>query len=86
MRGHADVRTIYLKRLEEQIGGAFVGPLFSRDQLQGRVEYVCHINRQRRRTLERSFGAIHWDTVKLQAIARGLMVCKTLRRITASCV
>jgi RNA-directed DNA polymerase len=88
VHGHLDPITDYVRRLEEQLethhdlglGREFIGPLFTRDQMRGRVEYVCAINPNRARALRQRLGVINWDVVKANAIDRRLMVCrKTLK-------
>jgi RNA-directed DNA polymerase len=90
-RGHLDVKREYLNRLHDQIeehrqlalGQQFRGPLFTREQLHGRIEYVSMVNAHRRRSLRQRFASIDWDGVRAHATDRGLLVArKVLRRIT----
>lgn len=84
VRGHLDVTDDYVRRLESHIdahrvlglGGEFTGVLFTRDQLTGRVEYVCSINPGRSKPLRRRLGLIDWERVVEHAADRGLMVCR----------
>jgi RNA-directed DNA polymerase len=84
IRGHLDPTADYIHRLEAQLeshrklgqGDQLVGPLFTKQQLRGRVEYVCAINRNRSRTLRQKFGLIDWSAVEAIAVDRGLIVCR----------
>lgn len=79
--GHPDVMKEYLRELERQIedhrslgeGEAFLGPYFTRDQILGRVRYVCWINPRRRKKLFSLFQMIPWRKVQEQANGRGLV-------------
>jgi RNA-directed DNA polymerase len=92
LRGHLDPTSDYIDRLEAQLeahrafgaGGELIGPLFTQDQLRGRVEYVCAINPNRARSLRQRLGNVNWDAVKENAITGGRMVCrKVLRPVLA---
>ena len=74
----------YLNRLEPVLashmslsrGQDFDGPLFTQDQLAGRVAYVGAINPDRRRVLRQRLSAIDWDALTQHATDRGLVVCR----------
>jgi hypothetical protein len=82
--GHPDVRREYLDELNRQlddagklaIGGDFNGPYFTRDQLAGRIQFVCWINPGRRRVLVSKFNSISWKSVAKEAAIRRLVAAK----------
>jgi hypothetical protein len=84
LRGHLDAAAEYVRRLEEHLeahrllglGHDSAGPLFTEDQLRGRVAYVCAVNCHRSRILRQRLGQIDWPNVKVNAISRGLIVCR----------
>lgn len=84
IKGHLDPTADYVHQLEEQLeahrkfgqGDQLVGPLFTKQQLRGRVEYVCAINPNRSYILRQRFGLIDWIAVEAIALDRGLMVCR----------
>jgi hypothetical protein len=83
-----DVTHEYIQRLEHQLeshrrlgqNDDFAGPLFTCDQLKGRVEYVCWINRRRSKELRRRFALIDWHGVHTHATQRGILVSRKLLR------
>lgn len=86
-RGHPDVRQEYLAELERQIrdarnladGRPFQGPYYTRDQIAGRLNFVCWVNPGRRRTLRNKFRAVRWD--KAWARSHELGLCKTIKEL-----
>ncbi len=82
--GHFDVRHEYLAELERQIadatrlaaGGDFQGPYYTKNQIWGRIQFICWVNPSRRRILMRKFRAIKWDKVQQEAINRRLLATK----------
>jgi hypothetical protein len=82
--GHPDVRREYLDELERQLddanslgrGGEFTGPYYTRNQIAGRVRFVCWINPGRRRQLSVKFGAVTWNQVSSEAVKRRLVVAR----------
>jgi hypothetical protein len=89
-RGHLDVQREYVVELERQIhdakqlglGGHFVGPYFTEQQIQGRLQFVCWVNPRRKISLQRLFRSVQWQRVSEQALALGLVQCK--KRLTAA--
>jgi hypothetical protein len=88
--GHLDPVADYLQRLQATLeahrmlglNGPFDAQLCTEAQLQGRVNYVCSINRNRRRSLRSLLGSINWERVQRNALERGLIIShKRLRRI-----
>ena len=89
-RGHLDVSRKYFDDLCRILcdlrtlgyGGEFTGAYYTLGQVWGRVQFVCWVNRGRRRQLRRLFASVPWKKVRDEAKQRGLVVCKkTLERI-----
>ena len=83
-RGHPDVRREYLDELDRQLddainlanGREFAGPYFTRNQIAGRLQFVCWINPGRRRSLLAKFNTVPWQNAKEEAARRKLVVAK----------
>lgn len=82
--GKPDVAREYVAELERQISdatslaadGPFQGPFFTKDQIRGRVSFVCRIRPGRRFQLWRRFQAVPWDAAWEVGLNRGLVVCR----------
>lgn len=80
-RGHIDVKRDFICELERQIADArnlaagrhFDGPYYTRGQVEGRVRFVCWVNRGRRQPLLRAFSSVRWAQVHANAAALGLV-------------
>jgi RNA-directed DNA polymerase len=81
---HPDVRREFIAELERELqdagrlggGGQFTGPYFTRNQIAGRIQFVCWVNPSRRKRLLSSFYRVPWEKVELEADARGLVASK----------
>jgi RNA-directed DNA polymerase len=79
--GHPDVRREYLEELERQLedlkqlagGGEFCGPYYTRNQVAGRVQFVCWVNPSRRKKMLGAFARVPWQKVEQEAELRGLV-------------
>ncbi len=79
-----DVQAGYVERLMTHLtrhnnygrGGELLGPLFTRGQLAGRIEYVCSINGKWKRHLRPRLGSIDWPTVMTRAELERLVICR----------
>ncbi len=89
-RGHIDVSRRYYDKLCVLLanlqslgeGGDFPSPYYTSAQVRGRIEFVSWVNRGRRPHLMKLYRAVDWKRVRIEAEARGLVVCKkTLRPI-----
>ncbi|MCH8824517.1 MAG: RNA-directed DNA polymerase [Planctomycetes bacterium] len=86
-RGHTDVRQEYITELERQIkdarnladGRPFEGPYYTRDQIAGRLNFVCWVNPGRRRSLKNKFRAVQWNNVLIRSQELGLF--KTIKEL-----
>lgn len=82
--GRLDVQVDYVDRLIGHLvrhndygrGGELGGPLFTREQLAGRVEYVCNINSKWKRHLRPRLGSIDWPSVMMRAEHGGHVICR----------
>jgi hypothetical protein len=86
-RGRLDAQREYIQELSRQLrdavvlaggGEGFQGPYFTRDQILGRIFFVCHINPHHRRILMRRYRAIDWRAVAREAEARGLIAYRKI--------
>jgi hypothetical protein len=83
-KGHPDVRREYLAELDRQLddannpanGREFNGPYYTRNQIAGRVQFVCWINRGRKRKLAAKYNSIPWRKVEIEAVRRELVAAK----------
>jgi hypothetical protein len=88
--GHPDVRKEYLAELDRQLSAAndlangreFHGLYFTRNQIAGRIRFVCWINPNRRKRLLQKFNSISWSKVAKEAASRGLVAAK--KRLVAA--
>jgi hypothetical protein len=80
--GHLDVRREYVENLGERMsqlaalarGEAFVGEYVTRDQLAGRIRFVCWVNPGRGRALWREFERLNWKAIENEAAKRRFVV------------
>lgn len=83
-KGHPDVRREYLEELNRQLDDVnslandreFVGPYFTRNQLAGRVRFICWINPGRSERLLSKLNSIPWSKAAKEAASRGLVAAK----------
>ena len=74
----------YLNELNRQLldhlhlsrGEDFHGPLYSDEQLRGRINFVGWVRKSRKERLIREFAAIQWAELWKNADALGLVVAK----------
>ncbi len=79
-----DVHPEYLNELNRQLldhlhlsrGEDFHGPLYSDEQLRGRINFVGWVRKSRKERLIREFAAIQWAELWKNADALGLVVAK----------
>jgi hypothetical protein len=82
--GHPDVGRKYLEELDRQLDDAnnlangrhFVGPYYTRNQISGRVRFVCWVNPGRQRALLSKLNSIAWDKAAKEAARLKLVVAK----------
>jgi RNA-directed DNA polymerase len=82
--GHPDVGRKYLQELDRQLddannlanGRQFVGPYYTRNQITGRVRFVCWVNPGRKKVLLSKLNSIPWAKVEKEADKRKLVVAK----------
>jgi RNA-directed DNA polymerase len=93
--GRLDVQRDYAEELERQLadaaslalGGDFQGPYYTRDQIHGRIRFVCWISPQRKSRLLRKFRSINWDAASIEAQRKGLVASRrTVTRIVEASV
>jgi hypothetical protein len=81
-QGHLDVRREYVDKLVDCMsqlgalarGDTFSGPYITRDQLEGRIRFVCWVNRGRGPALWRRYRDLDWASIEKEASHRGLVV------------
>jgi RNA-directed DNA polymerase len=79
-KGRPDVTTAYynetVRRLTDMAalgnGMAFQGPFWTRNELFGRVRYVCWVNPHRQKTLVPLWRSLQWDQIEAEAMRRGI--------------
>ena len=86
--GHFDVSEEYAVSIEGQIenfrrlenGEDIPGPISTRSQLWGRINYVRWINRDRGEELRRKSFRLHWGKIMFHAKKFGLATAKTKQK------
>jgi RNA-directed DNA polymerase len=81
-QGHLDVRHEYAEKLFERMsqllqlsrGESFTGQYLTRGQLEGRIRFVCWVNRGRGGALWRQFWQLDWAAIERAATERRLVV------------
>jgi RNA-directed DNA polymerase len=81
-QGHLDVRREYVDKLSERMsqllalshGDVYAGEYLTRDQLEGRVRFVCWVNPGRGGPLWRQFRQLDWKAIEREALQRHLVV------------
>lgn len=93
-RRRTDATKEYVAELDRQLsdvdslsmGNGFDGPYFTKDQIRGRIQFVCRLNPGRKRDLIRRFKGIRWQLAEDEAARRGLVQRKErLTRIANIC-
>jgi RNA-directed DNA polymerase len=80
-KGRPDVAPGFVKEIDRILDdhealandGEFVGPYLTSAQVNGKVQFACWVNPNRRFRLLRRFRNISWDTAAEVALRRGLM-------------
>lgn len=89
-KGRADVCPSYhaetVRRLKDAArlgsGGHFDGPYFTREELYGRLRFVCWVNPNRMAELTRLWRGSNWARIHSEAEARNI-VARSRRSVTA---
>ena len=79
-KGRPDVTVDYFNETVRRLtdvaalgdGGAFKGPYWTRNELFGRMRYVCWVNPNRKSTLIPLWRELNWDRIEAEATRRGI--------------
>lgn len=82
--GKIDATRGYVAELDRQLadleslsrGAEFDGPYYTKDQVLGRIRFVCRLNPARKRDLVQKFRRVHWPAAANEAAARNLVIAR----------